>query len=195
MMIDDRSVHYRVIVIGDCSVGKTSIISRLTDGSFDLGNSPTTMAAYCLYSSKVDGKPIFLEIWDTAGQERFRGLGPLYYRQADVGICVFSVTDHRTFDSLEDWIGPLIDTAGADTHVFIVGNKSDLRDQCNVNIEEAKLWSRDRRFHFGLTSALSGDGILELFQNIVKILNHADKPPKSFHVVLKEDPPEEKCCS
>jgi small GTP-binding protein len=186
---------YRVVVIGDCAVGKTSIISRIMNDSVDLREPSTSAAAYVEHKVTIDGATVDLHIWDTAGQERFRGLGPIYYRDADIGLLVFSVTNRDSFENIEDWIQTFTSTTGADVTIFVIGNKTDLKDQYQVDVEQVRLWARKREYQLLLTSALKGTGIIDLFNEIARVIIRKGVPPKASHdQAIDPGMPPSSCC-
>jgi small GTP-binding protein len=156
----------RVVVIGDSSVGKTSILTTLVGDDFNLYEQNTIGANWHLQTEDVNGEHVELQIWDTAGQERYRSLGPLYYRNAVAGIVVYDITNRGSFQSIPGWIDSFRSIAGTETVIFVVGNKCDLADRRQVPFEEASDWAKEREFDFFETSAKTSDGIEKLFQKV-----------------------------
>ena len=152
---------FRVVTIGDSSVGKTSIINNLTHSGFDINEPSTIGANFVLYVQEVDGQRTELQIWDTAGQERFRSLGPIYYRNSAAALVVFDLTHNESFENLTTWIDAFTEIAGAKALIAIIGNKSDLKNDIKVDPERARTWSQDRGYLYFSTSARTGDGIDE----------------------------------
>jgi len=157
----------RVIFIGDAGVGKTSIIIRVTTGSFDTSPSPTVGAGVRPVTIRVRDASCKFHLWDTAGQEIYRSIVPLYFKQAVVAVVVFSLTDANSFSNLQLWIDMLKEHAPHPVPVVIVGNKTDL-DNPSVDAGAAKAWAASRNFPFFLTSAVSGDGVQTLFEHIAE---------------------------
>ena len=157
---------FRVVTIGDSSVGKTSIINNLTHSGFDINEPSTIGANFVLYVQEVDGQRIELQIWDTAGQERFRSLGPIYYRNSAAALVVFDVTHSESFENLTSWIDAFTEIAGAKALIAIIGNKSDLQQEIKVDPERARAWSQDRGYLYFSTSARTGDGIDEALREV-----------------------------
>ena len=176
-MLDEDDVYYRVVFVGSTCVGKTSIISRVANGLFN-PNEPTTYgAAFVVHKVRVGDKVVKMQIWDTAGQERYRSLGPIYYRAADVGVIVFSVTDQRSADDVDEWYDQFTSITGTDTMIVVVGNKCDL--ECTVNVDEINHWAGDQGLRVFFTSALSGEGMSELFQHIAGVIVSSGIRPKN----------------
>ena len=157
---------FRVVTIGDSSVGKTSIINNLTHSGFDINEPSTIGANFVLYVQEVDGQRTELQIWDTAGQERFRSLGPIYYRNSAAALVVFDLTHNESFENLTTWIDAFTEIAGAKALIAIIGNKSDLKNDIKVDPERARTWSQDRGYLYFSTSARTGDGIDEALREV-----------------------------
>lgn len=170
MYSDPQTSTLRVVLVGDSSVGKTSLLNKLVAHKFNENEQSTVGANYHLYSYFVDGKNVEIQVWDTAGQEKYRSLGPIYFRHAAGAIVVFDLTVKETFDHLGEWINSFTDVAGSETIICIAANKSDLNVACEVPIETAEKWAKANGYYFKPTSALTGEGVEELFQQMVTSL-------------------------
>lgn len=166
MQISSESFQCRVVIIGDTSVGKTSILNQLIDQSFQEYEQTTVGANYQLYVEEIDGKKVEIQIWDTAGQEKFKSLGPIYYRNARGAAVVFDVTNRNTFDHLGEWINAFTEVAGTDTAIFIVANQIDKVDGRQVESDEILSWAGSNGYKVFETSAKTGEGVTELFHSI-----------------------------
>lgn len=103
-MLDSHCLELKVVLIGDKSVGKTSIIHRFCHNQFSPQQAVTIGAAFTSKMISVNGQYIKFQIWDTAGQEKYRALLPLYYRDADVALVVFDVSNEHSFSTLKEWM-------------------------------------------------------------------------------------------
>lgn len=166
MQISPESFQCRIVIIGDTSVGKTSILNQLIEQTFQEYEQSTVGANYQLYVEEIDGKKVEIQIWDTAGQEKFKSLGPIYYRNARGAAVVFDVTNRHTFDDLTEWITAFTEVAGTDTAIFIVANQIDRADARQVDSDEVKKWADSNDYKVFETSAKTGVGIKELFHEI-----------------------------
>ena len=101
------SNKFKVVLLGEGRVGKTSIVMRFTRDQFNDKQQSTINAMYLDKQIKVNQKDVILNIWDTAGQERFHALGPIYYRDADGAILVYDITDAPSFEKVRTWIKEL----------------------------------------------------------------------------------------
>lgn len=162
----ENSTLYRVVTIGDSAVGKTSLINCLMGSEFNPNEQSTVGAMFILHVEEYAGKRMELQVWDTAGQEKFRSLGPIYYRNADVAVVVFDMTNSLTYDNLDSWISSFIETAGTDSLIVIAANKCDLAEQRNVEHSTVQRWSFEKGYLFFETSAVTGYGVKEMFAKI-----------------------------
>jgi small GTP-binding protein len=162
---------YKVVLLGEGRVGKTSLISRFVKDKFDSEEASTVQAN--MYNKKkvsVDGRTIDLSIWDTAGQERFHALGPIYYRNSNGAVLVYDITDADTFEKVKMWIKELKAVVGDSISIVICGNKADMeRDR---DIDEAiaqKYATKESALHFN-TSARGNMNVTEAFEALAKAM-------------------------
>ena len=114
-----------LVLLGEAAVGKTSIVRRMTKGTFDNYSESTIGAAFNSYARKYGNRIVKFEIWDTAGQERFRTLTASYYRGAHGIIIVYDVTDRETFENVRQWMHEIERFANDNVCKVLVGNKCD----------------------------------------------------------------------
>ena len=167
---DPTVYHGRVVLIGDASVGKTSILNRLIEDRYDELEAQTIGANYQLFTQEIDSSRVEMQLWDTAGQEKFRSLIPVYYRNAIAAVAVYDVSNMDSFSHLSDWIEQFQNEAGVAAVVFVVGNKTDLVDDRQVKAEDTESWAHARNYSFFECSAKSGDGVKHLFEEMAKAI-------------------------
>jgi small GTP-binding protein len=163
-----RSV--RVVLVGDTKVGKSSILTRFDQDTFDRNMPATIAAGYRVKIVTTAGGPVQLQLWDVAGQEKFRFLAPMYYRTAAAAVLVYDVTSKQSLDGLQDWAARIATTALYNIRIVVVGNKIDLVDERVV--PRAAGEERAKKFlaaFYGETSAESGEGINEIFSRIAEM--------------------------
>merc|ERR1712112_94651 len=127
--VDDNDVltTLKILIIGDSGAGKSSLLLRFTDDTFDPEQAATIGVDFKVKTLNVDGNRAKLAIWDTAGQERFRTLTPSYYRGAQGVIVVYDVTNRESFSKIENWLTELETySTNQDLVKMLVGNKCDL---------------------------------------------------------------------
>ena len=172
MSEDGEAKTCKVVLLGESGVGKTCIISRYTNNTFEENIMSTTGASYCGKAMTFDeygGKTIKFEIWDTAGQERYRALTKMFYKNAIAAVIVYDITRKRSFEEINTfWIKQIKESAPENIILAIAANKADLLDKEEVNEKEARKFAEDNNALFFETSAKSGLGLNELFVGIGK---------------------------
>jgi len=160
----------KIVLVGDTKVGKSCILSRFVQGTFDRNMPPTIGAAFLTKVIDTTDGAVRLQLWDTAGQEKFRSLAPMYYRSSAVAVLVYDVTSPQSLDGLDDWAAEIKDKAPHNISVIVVGNKVDLEnDRC---VPTAAGQERARKLgavYFGEASAKTGEGIAEIFNKIATL--------------------------
>ncbi|KAI9017807.1 P-loop containing nucleoside triphosphate hydrolase protein [Gaertneriomyces semiglobifer] len=123
----------KVLLLGDGSVGKTSLRNQLIYNRFSPSYKATIGTDFVTKHLDAGGREVAMQIWDTAGQERFISLGVAYYRGADACVLVYDVTNPKSLESLPKWMSLFIEQSGIPdpkTFCFVmVGNKTDLREE------------------------------------------------------------------
>ena len=139
-----RKCFVKVVVIGDSSVGKTSIIQTFQNSKFTQNYKPTIGADFSFKEIVLDDRVVTLQIWDTAGQERFQSLGPAFYRGADCCCLVYDVAAPESLENLTQWKSIFITQSGAkEGFPFVaIGNKTDLPDR-KISKEEGERYCKE----------------------------------------------------
>lgn len=189
----------KIVLLGPSLVGKTSIITAYTADLFETQTKSTVGASFV---GKVlnlgQNRRLRLHIWDTAGQEKFRSLAPMYYRNADVAIIVYSVADRNSFLEVESWVEQLKSETETDPLIYIVGNKIDLpKDRIEVHPEEGQQQALVCGGSFIETSAKSGTNLEELFWmigNDVWAAKEKEQSNEELHKKTAERNPRTGCC-
>lgn len=161
---------FKVSVIGDYAVGKTSIIKRFMYGSFDEGYKATLGAAISTFKTNVNKSNVSLQVWDLAGQTSFRRVRVQYLFGTDFAVVVFDLTRRESLDCANEWVEDVIKGA-PDVLLFLVGNKSDLKEERVIDQAEAQNLVKElNMLGYMETSAKDGTNIKELFAEIAKLL-------------------------
>lgn len=163
------SAHqYKVVLLGEGCVGKTSLVLRYCQNVFNDKHLTTLQASFLKKRLNIGGQRVDLAIWDTAGQERFHALGPIYYRDSNGAILVYDITDEDSFVKVKNWVKELRKMLGQDICLVICGNKSDMEKNRNVDQATAEKYAESvGAVHFH-TSAKLNRGIEELFLDLSK---------------------------
>jgi small GTP-binding protein len=167
MLIEDDKLTFRVVTIGDSSVGKTSIVKKFVRDAFDPTEKNTVGALYDTFTDTVDGRDIEVQIWDTAGQEQYRALSPVYFRSAAAALLVFDITNRLSFENLDEWLISFRNAGTTQAAILLIGNKADLEDARKVQKFEGRDWADRHDCDYFETSARAGTGIRELFREVV----------------------------
>ncbi len=160
---------YKILIIGDGAVGKTSIATRYTTGGFKESHLMTVGANFMLKNIDVNGKQIRLSIWDTAGQEKFRKVVESYYTGGKGVMICFAINSRQSFESLKYWYDSakkFVPTA----QLILVGNKSDLEDQREVSRNEAVAQAEEWGLPYIETSAMLNRNISDAFLTLAKMI-------------------------
>ncbi|XP_077997440.1 ras-related protein Rab-5B-like [Glandiceps talaboti] len=171
---EGRTSHFKLIVIGNSSVGKTSLITRFVDGEFSTKQRTTITATQFAKSIRLTGTTIRFEIWDTAGQERYNSMSQMYYRGSRAAVVVYDITDEKTFARAKAWVNELRSLVGQNIIIALVGNKTDLAYKRMIEYEEAKAYAEDTNAIFMETSAKQATNVDEIFLEIAKKLETAE---------------------
>ena len=118
---DEYDYLFKILLIGDAAVGKSSILLRYADNIFNEAYMSTIGIDFRIKDFNMDNKLIKLQIWDTAGQERFKNLTSTYYKGAHGVIFVFDTTDPTSFESIDEWVNDVERHAGEDIEKVLLG--------------------------------------------------------------------------
>ncbi|SGY73284.1 BQ5605_C005g03279 [Microbotryum silenes-dioicae] len=195
---------FKLVFLGEQSVGKTSLITRFMYDTFDntyqatIGQSEstrhykgTTLAHRCSHfpagidflskTMYLEDRTVRLQLWDTAGQERFRSLIPSYIRDSSVAVVVYDITNRTSFTNTNNWVDDVRTERGNDVIIVLVGNKTDLNDKRQVTTEEAETKSKELNVMFIETSAKAGHNVKPLFRKIAQALPGMEREGEQAH--------------
>ncbi|KAM8739901.1 ras-related protein Rab-19-like isoform 1-T1 [Acanthopagrus schlegelii] len=147
---DSFDFLFKIILIGDSNVGKTCVVQNFKSGVFSEKQQNTIGVDFSVRTVDIEGKKVKMQVWDTAGQERFRTITQSYYRSAHGAIIAYDITRRSTFDSVTHWIKEVELYGATNVLLVLIGNKSDLEQERQVQFEEACNLSKDR----GILAAL-----------------------------------------
>lgn len=167
-MASNLDYSFKFLIVGNSSVGKTSIVRRLCLNDF-LEDQPSTIGVeFMTHTVLIDGHNIKLQIWDTAGQERYQSVGKAYYRNAIGVLIVFSLTDHESFASLENWVDQVHKYCHPKVKMIVVGNKSDLIEKKAVTDNDIQQFTESHNLTYIESSAKINLNIREAFFTITQ---------------------------
>ncbi|XP_017464675.1 PREDICTED: ras-related protein Rab-35 [Rhagoletis zephyria] len=192
---------FKLLIIGDSGVGKSSLLIRFSDDTF-AGTYITTIGVdFKIRTVVIDGLRIKLQIWDTAGQERFRTITSTYYRGTHGVIIVYDVTNGESFANVRRWLDEIQNNCDVVNKV-LVGNKNDDPDRKVVITEDAQRFARQMEIELFETSAKDNINVEEMFLAITRqVLQHklrnAQNEQQKDSITLKQakNKRKSKCCS
>ncbi len=189
---------FKLLLIGDSGVGKTCVLFRYADDTFNTTFISTIGIDFKIKTIELDGKRIKLQIWDTAGQERFHTITTSYYRGAMGIILVYDITNQKSFDNITKWLQNIEMHASADVERLLIGNKSDWEDRRVVPKERGEELAKSQGIAFLETSAKTNHNIDEAFETLARlILKKVPQQKDERRVVDLKTPEVEKkgkCC-
>ena len=163
---DKNDYVFKLVLVGDSGVGKSCILHQFIYNRFRKNTTQTIGVDFSAKNVHIDNQEIKLQIWDTAGQEKFRSVARSYYRGAIGIIIVYDITKVESFQHIATWLADARNAARSECSVCVVGNKGDLEDQRVVRTEDGKLFCTENNLLFFECSALTGDNIDEIFNEI-----------------------------
>ena len=159
----------KILLVGDSSVGKTTLLLKYVDGQFSENHITTIGVEYKDKELIVNNRKVNIQIWDTSGQERYQSITKNFYRNADGILFVFDVTNEDSFNHLKKWLITSEDIE-KDFKKIIVGNKMDLEDKIVINKEKADKFAEKKNMKCFLTSAKDGTNVDVIFQEIAELI-------------------------
>ncbi|XP_075876497.1 ras-related protein Rab-6A isoform X2 [Nelusetta ayraudi] len=185
---------FKLVFLGEQSVGKTSLITRFMYDSFDNTYQATIGIDFLSKTMYLEDRTIRLQLWDTAGQERFRSLIPSYIRDSAAAVVVYDITNVNSFQQTTKWIDDVRTERGSDVIIMLVGNKTDLADKRQITTEEGEQRAKDMNVLFIETSAKTGYNVKQLFRRVAAALpgmdTTQDKSREDMIDIKLEKPPE-----
>ncbi len=159
---------FKILLIGDSGVGKTSVLFRFSDDQFNTTFISTIGIDFKIKTIELDGKKIKLQIWDTAGQERFHTITTSYYRGAMGIILVYDITQQKSFDNIAKWLGNIETHASPDVEKTLIGNKCDMDSKRIIQKEQGERIADEYSIRFFETSAKSNTNIEATFETLAR---------------------------
>ena len=195
-MSDLNENVYKLLLLGDSTVGKTCFLIKYTDQSFQDIHMATIGLDYRVKTMKLkNNKEVKIQIWDTAGQDRFRAITKNYYKGSHGIILIYDITNRRTFENVQQWISQIREETSQNVVIYLIGNKIDMKEERKVSTEEGKKLADELGLPFMETSAKEGININEVFDDIVervdKVFGNISTAPKKNKVYK---PKNSKCC-
>ena len=179
---------FKVVLIGDTSVGKTNILSKYLSNEFDPDSKATVGVEFGTKDFKIENNIVKVQIWDTAGQERYRSITNAYYKGAKGSLLVYDITNPKTFENIDRWLSDLKVNGDENISVVLLGNKSDLESDRKVSTQQGKEKAEFYKLAFMETSALNGNNIEKAFNELITDVykNHHEFFEKQAKIELSD---------
>ena len=164
-------LSFKLIFIGDSSVGKSCLTAKAVKNNFEEYYQATVGFEFLTFNMKVNDKVIKLQIWDTCGQEIYKSLISNFYRNSSLAVLVYAIDNKESFNHVENWLSDLKSQANPDVRIFLVGNKADLEEDRKIKTEEGEKFKEDQHLDLFLeTSAKTGLNARNVLVEAAKIL-------------------------
>ena len=157
-------IKLKLIVVGNQGTGKSSILNRFVNETFDENYQATIGLDFHSKNITIHDQDVRLIIYDTAGQEKFRSLIPMYIREAQIILFIYDISDKESFDSIPKWVQQVNDVINREVVFVLIGNKLDLESNRKVTFEEGKKLAEKSNYVFQEISAKTGANFEKLFE-------------------------------
>ncbi|XP_035235299.1 ras-related protein Rab-3C isoform X2 [Anguilla anguilla] len=161
---------FKLLIIGNSSVGKTSFLFRYADDCFTSAFVSTVGIDFKVKTVYKNDKRIKLQIWDTAGQERYRTITTAYYRGAMGFILMYDITNEESFNAVQDWSTQIKTYSWDNAQVVLAGNKCDMEEERVVPAASGRMLAEQLGFQFLETSAKENVNVAQTFERLVDII-------------------------
>ncbi|XP_075996029.1 EF-hand calcium-binding domain-containing protein 4B [Genypterus blacodes] len=185
---------FKIVLVGNSSVGKTSLLRRFCDDCFYSGTSATVGIDYSVKTITVDNSLVALQMWDTAGQERYRSITKQFFRKADGVVVLYDITSEQSFTAVRQWLMSVQECAGEEIAVMLLGNKTDKESLREVQRGMGENLAKECEMIFYECSAYSGHNVAESMVHLARLLKDQEDREKEKTIQLVSSPAQKKSC-
>ncbi|KAF6725004.1 Ras-related protein Rab-44 [Oryzias melastigma] len=185
---------FKVVLVGNSCVGKTSLLRSFCEGRFHPSSTTTVGIDYSVKTLTLDSMQIAMQLWDTAGQERYRSITKQFFRKADGVVVMYDVTLEESFRLCDP--GSLMSAAGEGIPILLLGNKMDMEQEREVTLKAAERLAFENKVMFYEVSAYTGKNVTESLTHLAKVLMEQEDRVRDTTVTLSAAQPIKKktCC-
>ena len=170
MADDEYDFIFKVLLLGNSDVGKSSLLLRFVDSVWNDAFVPTIGVDFKVKTLEINNKKVKMQIWDTAGEERFRTVVSTYFRGAHGILLLYDVTNRDSFKNLENWLIEIEKNSSEKVLKILLGNKCDLNDDREIQPDEGRAFADRNGMEFMETSAKMNTNVNEAFETLGKLM-------------------------
>ncbi|KAJ0012542.1 hypothetical protein NQD34_016876 [Periophthalmus magnuspinnatus] len=185
---------FKVVLVGNSSVGKTSLLRSFCEGRFHPTTTATIGIDYSVKTLTLDNMQIAMQLWDTAGQERYRSITKQFFRKADGVVVMYDVTVQESFKAVRPWLINVQEAAGEGVPILLLGNKMDIEGEREVSFKEAEHLAFENRVMFFEVSAYTGKNVEESLTHLARVLMEQEDRVRDTTIILTAQPIKKKPC-
>nr|XP_061815857.1 EF-hand calcium-binding domain-containing protein 4B-like [Nerophis lumbriciformis] len=185
---------FKVVLVGNSSVGKTSLLRSFCEGHFHPSTTATVGIDFSVKILTLNNMQIAMQLWDTAGQERYRSITKQFFRKADGVVVMYDVTMDESFKAVSPWLANVKDAAGEGVQILLLGNKMDMDSDREVSLKEAEQLAQESKVMFYEVSAYTGKNVTESLTHLARVLMEQEDKVRDTTVLLSAQPLRKKAC-
>ncbi|XP_070848338.1 EF-hand calcium-binding domain-containing protein 4B [Chaetodon trifascialis] len=185
---------FKVVLVGNSSVGKTSLLRSFCEGRFHPSTTATVGIDYSVKTLTLDNMQVAMQLWDTAGQERYRSITKQFFRKADGVVVMYDVTVKESFKAVQPWLTNVQDAAGEGIPILLLGNKMDMDGDREVSFKEAEQLAYENKVMFFEVSAYTAKNVAESLTHLARVLMEQEDTVRDTTVILSAQPIKKKAC-
>ncbi|XP_028809994.1 ras and EF-hand domain-containing protein homolog isoform X1 [Denticeps clupeoides] len=192
VLVPDRL--FKVILVGNSSVGKTALLRRFCDGRFQPSTLATVGVDYSVRTLNLGDIYVALQLWDTAGQERYRSITHQFFRRVDGVVVIYDITMAESFQAVRSWLTSIQEAVGDHIPIMLLGNKMDKDSERQVSLAHGQKLSAETQLMFYEVSAFSGENVMESLTHLARALRETEDLEKEKTVQLGAQPGKKRSC-
>ncbi|XP_049892619.1 EF-hand calcium-binding domain-containing protein 4B isoform X2 [Epinephelus moara] len=185
---------FKVVLVGNSSVGKTSLLRSFCEGRFHPSTTATVGIDYSVKTLTLDNMQVAMQLWDTAGQERYRSITKQFFRKADGVVVMYDVTVEESFKAVRPWLTNVQEAAGEGIPILLLGNKMDMDGDREVSFKEAEQLAYENKVMFFEVSAYTAKNVTESLTHLARVLMEQEDRVRDTTVILSAQPIKKKAC-